>query len=112
MYVFKGYNAAVPDEGRKEPPMPRTAVGDNNRVSLRIRPSDKATIMRASALARTDMTAFIVRTAVQAAQDLIEREERMALSGRDSLVVLDLLENPPAPNDRMLTAARALPPRS
>jgi uncharacterized protein (DUF1778 family) len=33
----------------------------------------------------------------------------MHLSERDSLRVLDLLENPPAPNAKLLAAARALP---
>ena len=91
--------------------MPRVAV-QNSRVSLRIRPRDKATILRGSALAHTDLTDFIVRTAVQAAQDLINKSERIALSERDSLRVLDLLENPPALNAKQLAAINALPPRS
>lgn len=33
----------------------------------------------------------------------------MELSKSDSLRVLDLLENPPAPNERLLAAAKALP---
>ena len=90
--------------------MPRVAIQDNNRMSLRIRPTDKATIMRASAMAQTDMTEFIVRTAVEAAQAVIDASERIKLSERDSLRVLDLLENPPAPNEKLLAAARALPP--
>jgi uncharacterized protein (DUF1778 family) len=36
----------------------------------------------------------------------------LQLSGRDSLRVLDLLENPPKPNRKLLAAARALPKRS
>jgi len=31
------------------------------------------------------------------------------LSERDSLRVLELLENPPPPNEKLLAAARALP---
>ena len=80
-------------------------------MSLRIRPRDKATIMRASALAGTDMTDFIVRNAVQAAEELIEKSERVTLSGRDSLLVLELLENPPSANEKLLAAAHSLPPR-
>jgi uncharacterized protein (DUF1778 family) len=34
------------------------------------------------------------------------------LSTRDSLRVLDMLENPPAPNAKLLAAARTLPKRS
>jgi uncharacterized protein (DUF1778 family) len=58
--------------------MPRVAVGDSSRMSLRIR-------------AEADHT---------------------KLSARDSLRVLDLLENPPKPNARLLAAAKALPLRS
>ena len=40
---------------------------------------------------------------------MIERAERLILSERDSMRVLDLLENLPAPNDRLLRAAKSLP---
>lgn len=89
--------------------MPRTAVEDNKRLALRIRPRDKATILRGSVLADTDMTDFIVKTAVRAAQELIDKSEKVSLSARDSLRVLDLLEHPPAANDRLRAAAKALP---
>jgi len=35
--------------------------------------------------------------------------EQVALSERDTLRVLDALENPPAPNAKLLAAAHALP---
>jgi uncharacterized protein (DUF1778 family) len=35
--------------------------------------------------------------------------ERLKLTGRDSVRVLELLDNPPAPNARLLAAARRLP---
>jgi len=89
--------------------MPRMALEDNKRLSLRIKPRDKAVIMRASALVETDMSDFVVRNAVKAAEEVIERAEHVALSARDSQRVLDLLEHPPMPNARLLSAARALP---
>jgi len=92
--------------------MPRAAVDDNNRVALRVRPADKALIMRAVALAQTDMTTFILRTALREAQLVIEEHERVKLTQRDSRLVLELLENPPAPNAKLRKAARALPERS
>ncbi|MGA2032279.1 MAG: DUF1778 domain-containing protein [Thermoguttaceae bacterium] len=91
--------------------MPRAAVDDNSRVALRIRPSDKATIMRAVALAQTDMTDFILRTALREAQAVIDEHERVKLTRRDSRLVLELLENPPAPNPKLRKAARAMPGR-
>ena len=57
--------------------MPRIAIEDNSRMSLRIR-----------------------------AEDVIEEAEHVQLSERDSLRVLDLLENPPAPNAKLLAAAK------
>ncbi len=37
--------------------------------------------------------------------------DHLRLSGRDSLRALNLLENPPAPNSKLLAAARLLPKR-
>ena len=92
--------------------MPRVAVEDNSRMSLRISSEEKATLMRAVALQHTDLTDFVIRHALRAAQAVIEEADHLQLSERDSLRVLDLLENPPAPNARLLAAAQALPQRS
>ena len=91
--------------------MPRIAVEDNSRMSLRIRTKDKALLLRAVALKHTDLTDFVIRHALLAAKAVIEEADHVQLSGRDSLRVLDLLENTPAPNARLLAAARALPKR-
>jgi uncharacterized protein (DUF1778 family) len=92
-----------------EKAMPRVMVEDNSRLSLRIRAQDKAVLMRAVALENTDLTDFVIRTALQAAKTVIEQAERVPLSERDSLRVLAVLEQPPAPNARLLAAAEALP---
>lgn len=89
--------------------MPRTAVDDSRRVNLRLRPEQKATLMRAAALQNTDLTDFVLRNALREAEAVIESADHLKLSARDSLRVLDLLENPPAPNARLRTAAKALP---
>jgi uncharacterized protein (DUF1778 family) len=67
--------------------------------------------MRAVALNHTDLTDFVIRHAVRAAKAVIEQADQVQLSERDSLRVLDLLENPPAPNAKLRAAARALPKR-
>ena len=89
--------------------MPRIAVEDNSRMSLRIRSNDKALLMRAVAYTHTDLTDFVLRNAVQAAKAVIAQAEQILLSERDSLRVLDALENPPAPNAKLLAAAHSLP---
>ncbi len=92
--------------------MPRIAVEDNSRMSLRIRAEDKALLLRAAALKNTDLTDFVLRHALLAAKAVIEEAGRLQLSGRDSLRVLDLLENPPTPNAKLRAAAQALPKRA
>ena len=81
-------------------------------MSLRIPQAEKALLLRAVALQHTNLTDFVIRTAVEAARTVIEQEERIQLSGRDSVRVLELLENPPVPNARLLAAARTLPERA
>ncbi len=88
--------------------MPQVATDQNSRMLLRIRPADKALLTRAAALQQTDLTEFVISTAVHAAREVIGHAERFQLSERDSLRVLELLENPPPPNTRLLAAAHAM----
>jgi uncharacterized protein (DUF1778 family) len=92
--------------------MPRVAIEDNSRMSLRVRAEEKATLLRAVALKHTDLTEFVLQHALLAAKAVIKEAEHVQLSERDSLRVLELLENPPAPNAKLLAAAEALPPQS
>jgi len=87
--------------------MPRVAVDDNKRMNLRVQPDQKATLLRAAAL-RND---FVLQQALREARAVIEEAERVALTGRDSLRVLALLEHPPAPNAKLRKAIAALPKR-
>ena len=89
--------------------MPRTAIHGNQRMNLRLRPEQKATLMRAAALKHTDLTNFVLQPALREAKAVIEKSERIALSERDSLLVLNLPENPPAPNAELRAAIAAMP---
>lgn len=88
--------------------MPRIAIKDNSRLALRVRPTDKAILMRAVALEQSDLTEFVLKNALKAAKEVIDQAEHMPLSERDSLRVLEILESPPAPNKKLLSASRAL----
>jgi uncharacterized protein (DUF1778 family) len=83
------------------------AHSDSGRVELRLRPEDKAVLTRAAALERLDLTAFILRNVLPQAAAVIAREEHVQLTGRDSLCVRDLLENPPAAPARLVRAAKS-----
>jgi uncharacterized protein (DUF1778 family) len=90
--------------------MPRIAVDDNKRMSLRVRPEQKAALMRAAALRNTDLTDFVLQPALREAEAVIEAADHLKLSERDSLRVLEMLENPPPANARLRAAAKAMPP--
>ena len=85
--------------------MPRQAT-ESNRIELRIKAEEKALLARAAALAHQDLTGFILRAVMPQARAVIEKAERLTLSERDSLRVLDLLEHPPKPTARLKRAAK------
>ncbi len=89
--------------------MPRIAVDDNKRMNLRVRPDQKATLVRAAALKNTDLTDFVLQPALREAEAIIEAADHLKLSERDSLRVLEVLENPPPANARLRAAAMAMP---
>jgi uncharacterized protein (DUF1778 family) len=89
--------------------MPRVAIDYNKRMNLRVLPEQKATLMRAAALRNTDLTDFVLQLALREAKAVIEEAERVKLSDRDTRLWLDLLDNPPKPNRRLIAAIKALP---
>ncbi|HWZ45197.1 MAG TPA: DUF1778 domain-containing protein [Candidatus Saccharimonadales bacterium] len=89
--------------------MPRIAVDDNQRMHLRVRPQQKAALMRAAALKNIGLTDFVIQSALREAKAIIEEAERTVLTERDSLLVMNLLENPPAPNAKLRAAIAAMP---
>ena len=90
--------------------MPR-AVTYTGRIELRINAAAKAKLVQAAALEHVDLTAFILRAALPAAETVIEHAQRIELSERDFQQVLDLLENPPKPNANLRRAAAAFAKR-
>ena len=89
--------------------MPQIPVETNDRMSLRIATEEKSLLMRAAALQHTNLTEFVIRNVLPVARKIIDENEQLELSERDSLHVLDLLDDPPAPNDELMAAAFALP---
>lgn len=83
------------------------SLTESGRVELRMRPEDKAMLSRAASLKRLDLTGYILRNLLPQAEADIAEAERLTLTERDSLLVLDLLENPPAAPDRLVRAAKA-----
>lgn len=78
----------------------------SDRIELRASTSEKALLLRAATLERLDLTSFVMRAALPKAERVVAAAENVELTERDSLRVLDLLENPPAPSPRLIAAAR------
>lgn len=92
--------------------MPQIPVENNDRISLRIASAEKSLLMRAAVLQHTNLTEFIIRNVVAVAQKVVDQSEQIQITERDSLHVLNLLEEPPTPNEKLMAAAFALPKRS
>ena len=91
--------------------MPRAAAEKTNRFPMQIPPAEKARLMRAAALERTSLKDFVLRNALLAAEAVIEKAGRTSLDEEQTRFILDLLDNPPEPNAKLLAAARALAAR-
>ena len=88
-----------------EAAMPATTVRED-RIELRATKDEKRLLAQAAAYERLDVTSFIMRNVLPTARDVVDRAERMVLSERDTVRVLELLENPPKPTPALMAAAR------
>jgi len=79
----------------------------SDRIELRATKEEKRLIAAAAAYERLDLTSFVMRNVLPAAREVVDRAERIALSERDTLRVMKLLESPPKPTPALLAAARA-----
>ncbi|CCW31146.1 Putative ABC-type transport system (fragment) [Xenorhabdus nematophila F1] len=67
---------------------------------------------RAAAIQHTNLTDFVISHILPVAKKIVEDDERLNLTERDSKLVMDLLDNPPEPNAKLLAAAFAMPEKS
>jgi uncharacterized protein (DUF1778 family) len=81
-------------------------TSQHGRIGARVPPEVLQTLHRAAALTGATLNQFLVQAALKEAQIVIEREETLKLSRRDTERLLDLLEHPPPPN-AALAAAQA-----
>lgn len=72
------------------------------RIELRVAPSAKALIQRASAV--SGLTAGDL--AYEGARRVLDEHERMVLTGADREAFLDAVRKPPQPTDRLVQALR------
>ena len=86
--------------------MPLSTATRDDRIELRASREEKRLLTAAAAYERLDLTTFVMRTALPAAEQIVARHERIRLTARDSVRVLDLLEHPPKPTVALRAAAK------
>ena len=86
--------------------MRATTAARGDRIELRATKEEKRLLTAAAAHERLDVTSFIMRNVLPAARDVVDRAERIVLSERDTVRVLELLDNPPEPTPALIAAAR------
>jgi len=70
-------------------------------LNMRIKPKDKRLIEAAASVAGVSATAFVLEHAIKAARIELATVEQIALSRQDAEMFLNLLANPPPPNQAM-----------
>lgn len=83
---------------------PKAARED--RIELRATKEEKRLLVTAATYERLDVTSFIMRNVLPTAREVVDRAERIELSERDTVRVLELLENPPKPTPALMAATR------
>jgi len=87
--------------------MPASDTKEKERITARVPRDVRRTLEEAANLSGTTLNQFLVNAALREAHALIERDRIIALTQRDTNMLLALLENPPEPNERLKAAARA-----
>ena len=79
---------------------------ERGRITARVPQNVQDTLQQAADLLGATLNQFVVQAALNEAQRVIERGRVIHLSGNDAAFLLNLLENPPAPNARLRQALR------
>lgn len=84
-----------------------TTVEDKSRVTARVPAELRETIEQAASIRGATLNQFLVQSAYQEAQRILERETVIRLSQRDARKMFDLLEHPPKANRQLKAAVKA-----
>ena len=76
------------------------------RITARVSDNVRDTLEQAAELLGATVNQFVVQTAYEEAQRVIERESVIRLSQRDARKILSLLDHPPRPNKRLKDAVK------
>ncbi|MBW2185651.1 MAG: DUF1778 domain-containing protein [Deltaproteobacteria bacterium] len=76
------------------------------RITARVPDYVHSTLAEAAALLGATVSQFVVQSALERANDVIERERFVLLSDKTAKKFVDALENPPCANEKLKAAFR------
>lgn len=77
------------------------------RITARVPDSVRVTLEQAAELLGATVNQFVIQTAYQEAQRVIERETVIRLTQKDARKIFALVDHPPKPNRRLKDAVKA-----
>ena len=75
-----------------------------DRITARVPENVHALLERAAGVLGATLNQFVVQAAIDRAQKVVEDENIIRLSGESTRLFFETLENPPAPNSRLMAA--------
>ncbi len=80
------------------------AAVELDRLDFKLPSEQKKLIKRASETVGMSMKDFVLSLAYEKAQEVLERHHRIQLNEAQTRTFVDMLENPPEPNDKLQEA--------
>lgn len=78
--------------------MAKATLLRSERIELRTKPEVKSILERAAQLRHTTLSAYLLESALQKAQDDLRQTETLLLNEQDRDLFFSLINAPPAPN--------------
>lgn len=76
------------------------------RLQIRVGPTDKALLERAAAASHLNVSAFVVQAAASKAEEILAERSSIRLSREAAVAFAEALERPAEVNERLATAMR------
>ena len=73
----------------------------DGRINLRTSLDDKSLLEKAASLRHLTLSSYIIATSLRQAQIDLAEQETLLVSNRERDIIMDALENPPAPNSAL-----------
>jgi uncharacterized protein (DUF1778 family) len=87
--------------------MPKAIEEPRKRITARVSVNVRAALEQAAELLGSTVNQFVVQTAYQEAQRILERESVIRLSQQDARRILSLLDSPPKPGKALKSAVKS-----